>query len=132
MTRLLAVFAALIGVLLFPLALSAPTTWLLLPAHLFFSLLVTGGAVGEGLAGRPSRARIWGAMYIVATGAMIAALTLGSDVRGSGMTYWAVPFLAAMVWGWIPPTIAGIAGAMGDVRRRQLSNRAIRQRRLRG
>ncbi|MBT3223715.1 MAG: hypothetical protein HN348_31995, partial [Proteobacteria bacterium] len=86
MIRLLAVFAGLFGVLLFPLALSAPTAWLLLPAHLFFSILIVVGSVGEGLVGHPVRARIWGAMYIVATGAMFAALTLGSDVRGSGTT----------------------------------------------
>jgi hypothetical protein len=126
---LLAAGGGLIALLLIPLALSPQTAWVLLPAHLLLTVLATIGAVAEGSAGWPARARMWGAAYVVATAAMVAALSLGANARGSGMLYWGAPWLAALLWGWIPPIASGLSGWMGEARRRQRNRSALRQRR---
>ena len=82
MLRLAAILGGLVGVLLVPLALAAPTSLLLLPAHLAFCALASAAAIGEGLAARPERARLRGAWSLVATIGMVAALQLGSGVDG--------------------------------------------------
>ena len=126
MGRLAAVLGALLGVVLVPLALVAPTAILLLPGHLAFTALATAGAIGEGVAGRPERARLWGALHLVGSIAMIAALELGSRV--DGRAYWIVPWLFAVIWGWIPAVAGGLAGWLGEGIRRKLSDRAVRRR----
>lgn len=126
MGRLAAVLGALLGILLVPLALVAPTAILLLPGHLAFTVLATAGAVGEGIAGRPERARLWGASHLVASIAMVGALELGSRV--DGRAYWIVPWVFAVIWGWIPAVVGGLSGWMGEAIRRKLSDRAVRRR----
>ena len=128
MTRLLAIVAGLLAVLLVPLALSGPTALLLLPAHLAFVLVTATGAILDGLDGMPERARRWGFVYLVATIGMVAALQLGGDLRGQALSYWGIPWLAALLWGWIPPVVSGMAGAVGNARQRRLVTRAVRAR----
>jgi len=127
MGRVAAVFGGLVGVLLVPLALAAPTAWVLVPAHLLFSVLVTIATTGEGFAGRPERARLWGLAYLVASVAMVAALELGAGVRSS--RYWIGPWVLVLLWAWVPPVAAGLAGWMGEARERALGRRAVRSRR---
>lgn len=128
MTHLLAIVAGLLAVLLVPLALSGPTALLLLPAHLAFVLVTATGAILDGLDGCPERARRWGVLYLVASVLMVAALELGGDVRGMALTYWGVPWVAALVWGWIPPVVSGFAGVLGTARQRRLVTRVVHAR----
>src|SRR5687768_7223715 len=114
MRRLLAIFGGLLGALLVPLALAGPTAWLLIPAHLAFTILATVAAVLEGFAGYPERARIWGFGHLVATLAMVGALELGADLRDGSAWYWFAPWIAAAVWGWVPMVAAGLAGWGGE------------------
>lgn len=132
MERLLALFAGLLGVLLVPLALSGPTALLLLPSHLGLSLVVSLGAALDGLDGRPERARRWGFFYLLATLGMVAALEIGGLAHGRTWTYWGVPWGAALIWGWVPPVVSGVAGALGRTRERRLSRRAVRLRKVAG
>lgn len=129
MTRLLAMVAGLLAVLLVPLALSGPTAQLVPVAHLGFSLAVSIGALLDGLDGWPERARRWGFAYLVATAATVGALELGADVRHQGMAYWAFPWFSVLLWGWVPPLVAGIAGTVGGFRARRLAAGVLRHRR---
>jgi len=129
MTRLLSMGAGLLAVLLVPLALSGPTAQLVPVAHLGFSLAVCTGALLDGLDGWPERARRWGFAYLVATAATVGALQLGADVRAHGIAYWAFPWFSVLLWGWVPPVVAGVAGMVGVFRARRLSDRALRHRR---
>jgi hypothetical protein len=122
-SRLLAIGAGLLGVLLVPLALSQPTALLLVPAHLGLSVLVCAGAAVDGLAGWAERSRRWGLFYLVATAAMTGALEVGAQVHGSALGYWGVPWLAAVLWGWVPPLVSGIAGAWAERRRAPVRRR---------
>lgn len=131
MTHLLAIVAGLLAVLLVPLALSGPTALLLLPAHLAFVLVTSTGAILDGLDGCPERARRWGFLYIVATLLMVAALQLGGDVRGQALSYWGIPWLGAVIWGWIPPVVSGMAGVLGIARQRRLVTRVVHVRHAR-
>ena len=128
MSRLLAIHAGLLGIVLVPLALSGPTALLLVPAHLGFSAIVALGAVWDGIDGWPERARRWGAFYLVATLAMVAALELGADARGGGLGYWGVPWTAALCWGWLPPVVAGLAGWWGAARQARRIRRIVHRR----
>ncbi|MCA9493710.1 MAG: hypothetical protein KC621_27445 [Myxococcales bacterium] len=131
MARLLALFAGLVAFLLVPLALSAPTALLLPPSHLLLSALVSMGAVTDGLAGRPERARRWGFFYLLATLAMVVSLEVGARVRGEALAYWGVPWVVVAVWGWIPPLVAGGAGMLGSGTERRRVRSAVRRRRRR-
>jgi hypothetical protein len=124
--RLAAILGGLVGVLIVPLALVAPTSILLIPAHLGFALLATFGAVGEAVVARPERSRIWGLWFLVASIAMVAALQFGSQV--DGRAYWMLPWIAALAWGWIPPVVAGIAGWGGDALRERRTRQVVRAR----
>lgn len=126
MRTLLAAFAALLGMLLIPVALVSPTVWLVPPAHLAFSVVVSVGAVLEAVAGHPDRARLWGAGYLVASIAMVAGMQVGSDVEGRA--YWYVPWLVVLLWGWAPAVVAGLAGWVGEPIRTWRSDRAVRRR----
>jgi hypothetical protein len=125
--RLLAIFGALLGILLVPLALIGPTAVLLLPAHLAFTATATAGALGEGVAGHPERARWWGLMHLVGSFAMVGALELGARIIEHS-AYWVVPWTAAVLWGWIPSVTAGVAGWAGEGILRWRSGRAVRLR----
>jgi hypothetical protein len=127
-TRLLAILAGVLGVLLVPLALSGPTALLLVPAHLAFAALVCVGAVWEGLDGAPERARRWGFGFLVATIAMVGALQVGAEVHGQGMGYWGAPWLAALCWSGVPPVASGLAGWYGSHRVRRQRPRQPRPR----
>lgn len=129
MSRLIAILAGLLAVLLVPLALSGPTALLVPPAHLAFCLAVATGSVLDGLDGWPERARRWGFVYLVATVATVAALQVGADVRQAGLGYWGVPWVAVLAWGWMPPVIAAFAGSLGAARARRLTARSVRHRR---
>lgn len=126
MGRLFAVLGGLFGVLLVPLSLVAPTAWLVLPGHLALTVLATVAALHAGWIGRAERARLWGLGYLVATIAMVAALQLGREV--SGGVWWVFPWFAAVLWGWIPPVVAGLSGWVGDAVRDARSRRAVRRR----
>lgn len=123
MARLAAVFGALLALLLVPLALAPTTAWLLLPAHLVFTVLVSCAALGEGWVGHPGRARAWGGSYLVASVLMVAALELGGRVHTPGYTW--LPWTCALIWGWTAPLAAGLGGMLGEQRRRHLIGRAV-------
>lgn len=130
MGRLIAMFTGLVGVLMVPLAMSAPTAWLLLtPAYSVFVSLACTGAMIDGYDGRPEHARRWGFVALVVTALVCGALELGAEIRGGGQAYWGGPWLCALSMGWMPPVVAGIMGGIGTLRRRQLHVRAVRQRR---
>ncbi|MEQ1565233.1 MAG: hypothetical protein ABMA64_06315 [Myxococcota bacterium] len=118
MRRLCAIAAGLLGIVSIPLALSGPTALLLVPAHLALSVVVCVGAVLDGIDAWGERARRWGLFHLVATAAAIAALQVGAQVRGEGAGYWGVPWVAVLAWGWVPPVVAGLAGAWADRRAR--------------
>ncbi len=128
MGRLLAILAGLVALLLVPLALSGPTALLLVPGHALLALLASVGAADAGFGGRPESARRWGLFYLVATALMVAALEIGARVRGQQIAYWGVPWAAALVWGWLPPVVSGVAGALGELRERRLVKRVVRRR----
>lgn len=132
MERLLALFAGLLGLLLVPLALSGPTALLLTPTHLGLSLVVSAGAVLDGLDGRPERARRWGFFYLLATLLMVAALEIGASAHDRALSYWGVPWGAALLWGWIPPLVSGAAGVVGRAREKRLVRRVVRTRKAAG
>jgi hypothetical protein len=125
LTHLLALVAGLLAVLLVPLALSGPTALLLLPAHLAFVLVTSTGAILDGLDGCPERARRWSLLYLVASILMVAALELGGDMRGAALGYWGIPWVGALVWGWIPPVVSAFAGAVGIARQRRLVTQVV-------
>jgi hypothetical protein len=127
--RLSVIFGGLIGVLLIPLGLSGPTAWLLIPAHFGFTVVATTGAVIEGLLGHAERARLWGLFYLVTTLAMAGTLELATLVRGDSIVYWVAPWLGALLWGWIPPVVSGVAGVFGEERARNLVRRSVQRRR---
>lgn len=130
MQALLGVIAALLGSVLVPLALAGGTAWLVVPGHLMLAAACTGGAVLAGLGGRPGRARAFGGGYLLASLAMVAALGLGSDVRG-GSWYWMVPWSLVLCWGWVPPVVAGAMAFVGTSRRRSRTRSVVRRRRRR-
>lgn len=129
MRRLSVIFGGLIGVLLVPLGLSGPTAWLLIPAHFGFTVVATLGAATEGLLGHAERARLWGLFYLVTTLAMAGTLEVATMARGDTLVYWVAPWLAALLWGWVPPVVSGIAGMFGEERARNMLKRSIRHRR---
>jgi hypothetical protein len=126
--RSLAIAGGLCALLLLPLGLSPVTAWLLLPGHLLLSALTVGGALTEGLAGYPERARRWGALYLVASFGMAASLEVGAAAHHGGFLYWGAPYTMALLWGWIPPVIAGFSGPVGQARRKAAVARALRRR----
>lgn len=128
MGRLLAVLAALTGLLLPALGLSAPTAVLLVPGHALFAALVTAGSLAHGWEGHPEAARRWLLGYLVVTGAAVGALEVGALVRDASVAYWGVPWIALALWGWLPPLAIGAAGLLGTLRERRLSARAVRRR----
>ena len=111
------------------LALSAPTAVLLVPSHALLSALVCLGSLTHGWAGHPDTARRWVLGYLVATGAAVGALELGTAVRQGTVAYWGVPWTLMLVWGWIPPLVAGGAGILGGLRERRLVHRTVLRRR---
>jgi hypothetical protein len=129
MRRLAAIIGGLLGVLLVPLALSRVTALFLLPAHGLLTVVAVVGAFAEGWSGYPERAKLWGLGFLVATALMLGTLEFASDARAAGSSYWAAPWVAVLVWGWIPPVVAGLSGALGGLRRRALSSRAVALRR---
>jgi len=126
--RLTAIFGGLFGILLIPLGLAGPTAWLLIPAHFGFTLIAAGGAAIEGLTGHAERARLWGLFYLVSTLAMAGTLELAATARGSSDFYWMAPWFGALLWGWIPPVVSGVAGTFGEERARNMTRRAVQRR----
>lgn len=129
MGRLLATLAALTGLVLPVLGLSAPTAVLLVPGHGLFSVLVCVGSAVHGWSGHPDLARRWVLGYLVATAAAVGALELGAMVREASVAYWGVPWTLLLLWGWLPPLVCGAAGVMGTLRERRLVHRTVRRRR---
>jgi hypothetical protein len=127
---LIGVLAALLGVLLVPLALAGGTAWLLLPAHFVFAGACSLGALLAGLSGHPGRVRAFGGGYLVASLAAVVALSVGSEVR-QGSWYWMLPWAGVLVWAWVPPLVTGFAGAVAGGRRRRRIRRVVRRRRKR-
>lgn len=114
MARLLAVFGVLWGLMLGPLGLSAVTSWLLIPGHAVFSVLVVLGTLVAAWGGYPRRVRFWGAWYLLASGAMVGGLFLGSHAQGQSL-YWMVPWVGVLLWAWIPPVVVALARWFGVV-----------------
>lgn len=113
---------------LIPLGLAVPTAWLVVPVHLVFAALVTVATLGEGLSGHPERARRWGLGYIVSSLLLVAAMELGAALRGTA--YWQLPLALMLLWGWVPPAVAMVAGGVGELRERALGRRAVRRRKV--
>lgn len=130
MSRLLAIISALFGLTLVPLALVGPTAWLVVPAHALFAAQVTMITLLDGVAGRSERARVFGAVYLVLSMAVVGALEFGSALEGR--RYWIVPWFAMLLWGWIPPVVAGLSAWAGDTVRGWRSDRAVRVRQRQG
>ncbi|HHO50671.1 MAG TPA: hypothetical protein ENK18_07290 [Deltaproteobacteria bacterium] len=137
MGRLLAIFAGCSALLLVPLALSAPTAWLLVaPVHLALAGLTCAGGLVDGIAGRPEGARRWGLFYLLASLAMVAALELGGMLRAPRLMgvavpglYWGGAWCLVLTWGWFPPVFCGGMGVVGELRRRRRTHRVLRRRR---
>lgn len=119
MSPLLWTFAGALGVLAVPLALSGATAWLVVPAHGVLSAVACAGALVEAWAHRAERARLWGFAYLVATAAILGALEVGGVLRGQAGWAWMAPFVGVLVWGWLPPVVAGAAGWWAAGRRRR-------------
>lgn len=129
MQGLTAVLAGLLAVVLVPLALAGGTAWMLLPGHLLFAITCALGAILAGWDGHPGRARAFGGGYLVATLAVVLALTVGSEAR-DGSWYWMLPWALGLFWAWVPPVIAGIFAEIGTSRRRARTRRVVRRRRM--
>lgn len=127
---LLALFAALLGVLMVPLALASGTAWLLLPAHFFFTVLCSLGPILAALGGRPWRARLYGLGYLAATLAVVVSLSVGSEAR-EGSWYWILPWAGGLIWAWFPPVIAAGCAYLAGLRREQRTGSVVRRRRRR-
>ncbi len=127
MRGLLAIFGALIGLLIIPLGLVPPTTVLLVPGHLLLTVLATVGALTEGLGGRPERARLWGFGYLVSSVLAVGALEIASHRTES--SWWLAPWFLMVIWGWIPPAVAGAAGWLGEPIAKNRLKRVLRRRR---
>ena len=126
MGRLLGGFGLLFALFLIPLALAPNVIWLVLPGHLVFSVVVVAGALQQGFDGHQGGARLWGALYLIATICIAIAMEWGASGRGSD--YWLVPWAVLLIWGWIP-AVAILAGVwMAPVRRRRLNALAIKHR----
>lgn len=130
MGRLLAVVCGLWGLLLVPIALAPQTAWLVVPAHLGFTLLAAVAAVGEGIAGRGGSARAFGGWHLVATVLAVAALQVGSQV--AGIRYWMAPWAIVLYWAWIPAVVSGLSGIVGEWVGERRSARAVRIRKAGG
>ncbi len=118
MRRFLWAFGAALAGVSMPLTLSAATTWLLVPAHLVLTVTACTGALAEAVSGHPARARLWGFMHLVATALTLGGLQAAETLRGEPDWAWAFPFTVMLVWGWIPPVLAGSAAWWAAGRRR--------------
>ena len=126
MGRLLGGFGILLALFLIPLSLTPSVIWMVLPGHLLFSCLVCAGALQQGFDGHQNGARLWGALYLVATLGISGAMEWGA--AGWQNDYWLVPWGILLVWGWIPAA-AILAGAwIAPARRRRLNAMAVRKR----
>ena len=133
MSRFAAGLASLVGLLLVPLGLAAPTSFVLLPAHLFFTVLTLVAVCSDAFLGRPGRVMVWTALYVVASLAMVVSLEVGFSVRPEGWYALTpiVPWAGAVIWGWVVP-VAGVIGfEIARLRRRRLSKIAVARRRAR-
>jgi hypothetical protein len=128
LSGLLGAFTALLGALLVPLALGSGTAWLLIPAHLGFSVACAGGATLAGVRGRPWRARAYGLGFLAASLGAVVALAAGSEAR-DGAWYWILPWAVCLLWAWIPPIIALLAAWLGEARRAGRTRSVVRRRR---
>ena len=130
MSRAAASLAALIGVLLVPLALAAPTSFVLIPAHLSLTLLTLVAIGADTFHGRPGRVLAWPVLYVGASVAMVVALEAGFSVRTAGWyTLTPVfPWVVTLTWVWTVP-LAGLVGyELARMRRRRLSRIAVARR----
>lgn len=129
MSRLAASLGLLWGLCLVPLALTAPTTWFMLPAHLLLALLACIASTVAGLVGRPGLARAWGAGFVLVTLAVVFCLQVGAAATGGA--WWEVPWLLLLLWSWPVPVFAGLGAWVGERRLLQRNRRTVRRRRAR-
>jgi hypothetical protein len=128
-TRLLVGLAWAFALVELPLALSAPTGLLVVPAYALLCLVVAAGAAVDAFGGRPARCGAWGFGHLLATIALVTALDVGGRVQGGTWGQWGVPFAFVLVVGWLPPVVA-FGGAMLAVDRgRRRARRVVRRRR---
>ena len=127
MIGLLRAFTLALGVLVVPLAASPVTSWLGVAVHLGLTVQCVVLSLVAGLAARGGEARAWGLWSVLGTLAIGAALHVASWAEG-GRAWWG-PFVLVLLWGWIPPLVAAVAGALGDEVWELASRRAARRNR---
>jgi hypothetical protein len=131
LSRLAAGLATLVGLLLVPLGLAAPTSFVLLPAHLFFTVLTLVAIGADSFLGRPGRVGVWTVLYVLASVCMVVSLEVGFSVRPEGWYALTpiVPWAGAVLWGWTVPVAGLVAFEIARLRRRRLSKLAVARRR---
>lgn len=126
MTRALAVFTILLGVMQPPLALRWELVWFLPVSHLLMCLLAAPLALRAGWGGRPEEALAWGAWVVLATG--LGMVVLHEVTWQSGGWSWVLPYASALLWGWLPVVAAWMGWRMGWLSRWRRARRAVRAR----
>jgi hypothetical protein len=127
MTGLLRAFTLALGIVAVPLSASPVTSWLGVVVHLGLSVQCAILSTVAGLGARGGEARAWGLWSVLTTLGLGAALHVASWADG-GRAWWG-PFVLVLLWGWIPPVVAALAGALGDEAWVVASRLAARRRR---
>lgn len=128
MSRALATFAGLFGLLLPLLALAPVTAWLAVPVHALLTGLALTGIALSTRDGRLHGLRGWVGGHLASTLAWIAALGWTGSLRGDGPSW--LPWLLVLGWGWLPGALATVAGPVAAWRNERLE-RSVRARRRR-
>lgn len=124
--RALALATGLLGLLLPLLALAPVTAWLLLPAHLSFTLGLVALLSSAAIGGRPAAVQRWVLWFVLVTLGCGAALHWTNWADGGW--WWALPFLAIVAWSGLVPAAAWVAGPFARRRRYVLARGAARRR----
>lgn len=123
----MASIAAFLGLVVVPMALSGPTSWLGAVVHLGLTAVVLVGMLRAAVGGSPRAVVAWAGGHLLATLGFVGALEVGASVRESA--YWAVPWIAVLAWAWTPGALLLALGPFASLRDRALSRAATRARR---
>ncbi len=126
MSRILATAVGLLGLLQFPLGLSAGTSWLIPAAHLLLCTLAAPLSLMAGMRGRPGEAVGWGLWVVVATAGGMVAIHATNWTQG-GWSWW-LPYMSSLTWGWVPVATAVVGARMGEGVRWRRARAAVRSR----